>query len=191
MDPTPTEAEIEQATEWYAEKYSNSAQFLSQEMYRVIREAYAAALAKCREKFDVLRNTCIREDYEIQQILGKALGYPWFKDDQKNFPNATEDDGVCVGEHVAITLAMEAADRLVGYRACIETERERCAKIAENLDDFPDLHAGQMRFGLRCGLEDREIGCPYEAAEYGFEDAIERCLEWAKNIAAAIRGGGA
>ena len=46
---------------------------------------------------------------EICQIAGKALGYPWFKDDQKNFPGATEDDGVCVGEHVAETIVAELA----------------------------------------------------------------------------------
>lgn len=49
-------------------------------------------------------------DAEICQTLGKVLGYPLFKDDQKNFPGATEADGVCVGEHIAETLAMEAAD---------------------------------------------------------------------------------
>lgn len=48
----------------------------------------------------------------IQQILGKALHYPWYKDDQKNFPGATEENGVCVGDHVAESLAMEAAKRI-------------------------------------------------------------------------------
>lgn len=50
--------------------------------------------------------------HEIEQILGKALGYPWYWDDQENFPGATKEDGVCVGDHVAATLAMEAADRI-------------------------------------------------------------------------------
>lgn len=49
------------------------------------------------------------ETREIEQILGKALGYPWYKDDLKSFPDATEADGVCVGEHTTVTLAMEAA----------------------------------------------------------------------------------
>ena len=53
-----------------------------------------------------------KESLEIEQILGKALGYPWFKDDKKNFPEATEEHGVCVGDHVAITLAMEAAEKI-------------------------------------------------------------------------------
>lgn len=49
---------------------------------------------------------------EIEQILGKALGYPMRKDDQKNFPGATEADGVCVGDNTACSLANEAAKRI-------------------------------------------------------------------------------
>lgn len=48
---------------------------------------------------------------EICQVVGKALGYPWFKDDQKNFPGATEECGVCVGEHVAETIVAELASK--------------------------------------------------------------------------------
>lgn len=50
--------------------------------------------------------------HEVEQTLGKALGYPWFKDDPKNFPDATEEDGVCVGEHVPETIALEAANEM-------------------------------------------------------------------------------
>ena len=53
-----------------------------------------------------------KESEEIEQILGKALGYPWFKDDPKNFPNATETDGVCVGVETVWSLAMIAADKI-------------------------------------------------------------------------------
>lgn len=49
---------------------------------------------------------------EVSQILGQALGYPRFMDDPVNFPNATEADGVCVGDHTAVTLAQEAAQRI-------------------------------------------------------------------------------
>lgn len=63
-----------------------------------------------------LRTACTKMNEEISQILGKVLGYPWFKDDQKNFPNATDDDGVAVGDHVAETLAMEAADEIERLR---------------------------------------------------------------------------
>lgn len=65
-----------------------------------------------------LRRDWSRSDDEIQQTLGKALGYPWFKDDQVNFPGATEAEGVCVGDHVAGTIAMEAAREI----KCLKTE---------------------------------------------------------------------
>jgi hypothetical protein len=63
----------------------------------------------------------------IQQKLGKALGYMRYCDDQVNFPGSTTDDGVFVGEHVAETLAMEAANRLeclreVNLQLAIERE---------------------------------------------------------------------
>jgi hypothetical protein len=58
---------------------------------------------------------------EVCQYLGKALGYPWFKDDQENFPGATEDSGVCTGAHVAETIAAEAARRIGN----LEAERDR------------------------------------------------------------------
>lgn len=69
-----------------------------------------AELARLRTAMSVQRE-------EIEQILGKALGCPWFKDDQKNFPGATEANGVCVGDHVAETLAIEAAEELAELRS--------------------------------------------------------------------------
>lgn len=63
-----------------------------------------------------LRAAYHRTQSEVQQTLGKALGYPWFKDDQKNFPGATEANGVCVGDHVAESLANEAAAKIEHLR---------------------------------------------------------------------------
>ena len=60
-------------------------------------------------QWKVVVNEMSRQESLICQILGKALGYPWYKDDQKNFPGATEADGVCVGEHTAETIAGKAA----------------------------------------------------------------------------------
>ena len=62
---------------------------------------YAAIIDKARE-----------ESEEIEQILGKALNYPYYMEDSKNFPNATETDGVCVGVETAWSLAMIAADKI-------------------------------------------------------------------------------
>jgi len=59
-----------------------------------------------------LEDGMARDNDEICQTLGRVLGYPWYKDDQKNFPGATEADGVCVGEHVAASIAAEAARRV-------------------------------------------------------------------------------
>jgi hypothetical protein len=64
-----------------------------------------AELAKAK---DAARRTF----HEVEQTLGKALGYPWFKDDPKNFPDATEADGVCVGEHVPESIALEVANKI-------------------------------------------------------------------------------
>ena len=53
-----------------------------------------------------------KESEEIEQILGKALGYPLYIDDPETFPNATKDDGVCVGIETAWSLAMGAAQTI-------------------------------------------------------------------------------
>jgi hypothetical protein len=56
-----------------------------------------------------LRDGIAKQNITIEQTCGKVLDYPWFKDDQKNFPGATEKHGVCVGDHVAETIAAELA----------------------------------------------------------------------------------
>lgn len=61
---------------------------------------------------------------EVCQILAAALGYPRYCDDQKLFPGATEKDGVCAGEHVAQSIAAEAAQVLVAERAEVVRLRE-------------------------------------------------------------------
>ena len=52
-----------------------------------------------------------------------------------------------------------------------------------DFEDAPDLAAKDMRFGLHCGLEDKDIMDRYSAADYGWLDCEERYLEWVKNIA--------
>lgn len=74
-----------------------------------------------------LKAAMSKSNDEICQSLGKALGYPWFKDDQRNFPGATEENGVCVGEHVAESIADEAASRisaLLAENAALRAERD-------------------------------------------------------------------
>ena len=67
---------------------------------------------KYQKRIDELKNSITKNEDSICQTLGKALGYPWYKDDLKNFPDATDADGVCVGDHVAASIAMTAANKI-------------------------------------------------------------------------------
>lgn len=100
--------------------------------HQYVRMSTEEKLAKAKrivreleEKLALLRTGAIQNENTIQQILGKALGYPWYKDDPKNFPDATEEHGVCVGEHVAASLAAEAADKIRDLTTSLDAER-RC-----------------------------------------------------------------
>ncbi len=75
-----------------------------------------------------LRDGIAKQNMEIEQTCGKALDYPWFKDDQKNFPGATEKDGVCVGEHIAETIASELARKYT-------EAKERIKRLEEELNE--------------------------------------------------------
>ena len=80
-----------------------------------------------------------KESEEIEQILGKALGYPWFKDDQDNFPNATEADGVAVGDHTAWSLAMEAADKIKHLENQLDEALGIAKIIAVSINQYKQL----------------------------------------------------
>lgn len=80
-------------------------------LYRQV-DNLSKLLAEQKTENADLRAKLAANDNEIQQICGKALSYPWFKDDQQNFPGTTERDGVCVGEHVGVTIVRELAAKL-------------------------------------------------------------------------------
>lgn len=102
------------------------------------RTAWQLATERCEAEYEteIAKLKRQRDGYqwhmhECEQIAGKALGYPWYKDDQKNFPGATEADGVCVGEHVGDTIVAELAKRYEDAKATIERmnkERETCCR---------------------------------------------------------------
>lgn len=85
-------------------------------------------LRDTKKHFAAIINAQRYDDLEITQLCGKALGYPWFKDDQKNFPGATERDGVCVGEHVAVTIVMEL---VAAYKALKQSYGPRTPKHSQ------------------------------------------------------------
>jgi hypothetical protein len=78
------------------------------------------------ERLDKLHRAFFEHNETLCQTLGQALGYPWFKDDPINFPGATVEHGVCVGDHGAESLAAEAAARLRGFGQ-IPWSRLRCS----------------------------------------------------------------
>ena len=98
------------------------------------------------QKLKEVRDKMIKESQEIEQILGKALGYPWYKDDLKNFPNATEADGVCIAPNTAASLAMHAADKIKmldireqDKQKIIDEQREEIAKLKESVEYYIDF----------------------------------------------------
>lgn len=66
----------------------------------------------------------IRELDDIEQALGRALGYPPYGPDR-----------VCVGDHVAVTLAREAAGRLGALESAAKGSGECASRVLCQLCD--------------------------------------------------------
>ena len=95
------------------------------------------------------------ECYAVEQTLGKALGYPAFADDTKNFPDATEAYGVCVGDHTAGTLAAEAAERI----AKLTHERDAAREFVNAANKLVDVTRQQIAWAeekQKVALESRD-----------------------------------
>lgn len=89
----------------------------------------ARSCYRCDDEREIerLRVACSKTNDDVCQTLGNVLGYPRFVDDQETFPGATESNGVCVGDHVAGSIAEEAAHTIVDLRKEIDsliTERD-------------------------------------------------------------------
>ena len=82
--------------------------------------------------------------------------------------------------------AAECHADMEAQEARIRALEAACRKMAKAINDvcsevdWPEL-TNTMRQGLGCGVEDRGIHDRYEAAEYGYEDALERCAEFIRN----------
>lgn len=124
-------------------------------------EALVAALwelERLRGEVDRILVDWAKENWEIEQILGKALEYPRYTDDPENFPDATGDD-VCVGDQVAITLAREAAERIMSLTADLDEELDPGS--VGSLDEQrtacgPHERKDLLRSDLGCRGEDLE-----------------------------------
>ena len=83
-------------------------------------------LERVRSELKRAQDCYFKLNDEISQICGKALGYPWIKDDKENFPDADESHGVSVGEHVAESIAEELAEKFAAVKQSLKTaERDR------------------------------------------------------------------
>lgn len=87
---------------------------------------------------------------KIEQILGKALGYPWYKDEPDIFPNATEADGVCVGIETAWSLAMLAADKIKELEDKLKNATTFEIKIIDNIFCNKTNKKSHINEGSKC-----------------------------------------
>lgn len=86
-----------------------------------------------------LRQKVIQSHEEICQVLGLALGYPHYCEDPVNFPYATELEGVCVGDQVAETLALQAAARINALTAERDQLKiQRGLSLLEKMEPFQE-----------------------------------------------------
>ena len=90
------------------------------------------AASKTIRDADNLLFKLMMDHAEIDQMCGKALGYPWYKDDLKNFPSATEADGVCTGEHVSATIVAELAARYERLKSKVTLFKNHEDKVDEH-----------------------------------------------------------
>jgi len=88
-----------------------------------------------------LRRACTVQNDAVCQTLGRVLGYPRYADDQSRFPRATAEDGVCIGDHVAETLAVEVAAALERVRIARVNECDLREKMAGELQRLKPLAA--------------------------------------------------
>lgn len=98
----------------------------------------------------VLKDKYYQYAYEVDQTLGIALGYPYYANDQKNFPGATEADGVCTGEHVPESIASEAARRINDMFMALNAVLQHIA-ICQALGDRLDPEAIRTTIHQRLG----------------------------------------
>jgi hypothetical protein len=131
-------------------------------------------LEAMREEIAMLRAACRKLNEDVSQTLGKVLGFPWFKDDQQNFPGATEADGVCVGDEVAESLAARAADKIAKLKAERDEAERRLTQTAKAADMERLAHSLSEQ-GLQSRLstlttENERLLEACESAEAGISD---------------------
>lgn len=157
---------------------------------RLRAEYKATARALSAEKAEVarLRAALTAENDDVCQTLGKALGYPWFKDDQETFPGATEENGVCVGDHVAASIAAEAA-RLFSTEKAAREEAERVNAVwrSNSRETFEALCAMRNDINERIPMPSLESDLLKGPSMWAFAEAVAKAvIEHATTAEAAL-----
>jgi len=126
------------------------------ESLQSILASLVGAARDSEDKARKLREAGSRSNNKIEQTLAQALGcYPWYKDDQENFPGATEADGVCIGEHVAESIAAEAARIIRSLQAEVARLRDALMDAADALGciKHPSIgHVERAKEAIRAAL---------------------------------------
>lgn len=100
-------------------------------------------LTTARAEIARLRKACAQQSDAVMQLLGKALGYPWFKDHADLFPGqTTEEHGICPGDHSAESMADEAAQRITTQAAEIARLEAKELAWKENARLYAELFDG-------------------------------------------------
>lgn len=114
-----------------------------------------------------LLDACVQQEREMQQVLGKALGYPYYADDQVTFPGATVEDGVCVFEDTASSLAVRVAAELARAQAgaqAVAGLREAASAVMTEVNRAPGRlrddprYVGYVSSNLLVALERALLG---------------------------------
>ena len=143
----------------------------------------------------------IRELNEIEQLLGRALGYPKYVDASTSLDSDShsQNQGVRVGEHVPVSIAQEAANKIRELTQELSAARSKIAYYEAPLPLFVDeedryRQVNDHRFSddgvcVRCGedAEEWDAGC-VEKITNELLDAIVRA-QAAGNETANLRDG--
>ena len=167
--------QIEQLSNTFYNKYSgkglevmelHKSEYWESIINLILLKCHQSEAAKIKQ-LELGKKLSMESDNRIEQAIGKVLGYPAYKDDQKNFPNATESNGVCVGDHVAESLVMELVDRFKAIRA---DQNKKIATWIQKNDNHFIFHfipecGGDFCFLATEGMEN-ECAEPDEGAGY-------------------------
>lgn len=106
---------------------------------------------------------------EVDQVLGKDLGYPYYCTDQKNFPGTVVEDGICTGDNVSESLLAEAARKLTEKPLTFsESDNTPCTAQLEveleKLATYFDRRARENK--RRAGKLEQKLSTFHDISEY-------------------------